>query len=104
MGAGVLVFNDYRGSDTTHVYPLPLPYLIYRGTFFKSDRDGVRGLFLNQERVELNLSVNATTPVLYGTASGASGPPPSVSGVDVGTCCASRPIASRDFLAASSSL
>ena len=63
MGAGVLVFNDYRGSDTTHVYPLPLPYLIYRGTFFKSDRDGVRGLFLNQERVELNLSVNATTPV-----------------------------------------
>lgn len=63
MGAGILVFNDYRGSDTTHVYPLPLPYFIYRGTFFKSDRDGLRGLFLNRERVELNLSVNATTPV-----------------------------------------
>jgi len=63
LGAGVLVFNDYRGSDTTHVYPLPLPYFVYRGTFLKSDRDGLRGLFLNQERVELNLSVNATTPV-----------------------------------------
>src|ERR1700733_14167930 len=45
LGAGVLAFNDYRGS------------------FLKSDRDGLRGLFLNQKRVELSLSVNATTPV-----------------------------------------
>ena len=63
LGAGMLVFNDYRGSDTTHAYPVPLPYFVYRGTFLKSDRDGLRGLFLNQQRVELSLSVNATTPV-----------------------------------------
>ena len=63
LGAGFLVFNDYRGAATTHVYPVPVPYLIYRGTFLKSDRDGLRGLFLNQERVELSLSVNATAPV-----------------------------------------
>jgi MipA family protein len=63
LGAGFLVFNDYRGAATTHVYPVPVPYLIYRGEFLKSDRDGLRGLFLNQDRVELSLSVNATAPV-----------------------------------------
>ncbi len=63
LGAGFLVFNDYRGAATTHVYPVPVPYLIYRGKFLKSDRDGLRGLFLNQDRIELSLSVNATAPV-----------------------------------------
>jgi outer membrane scaffolding protein for murein synthesis (MipA/OmpV family) len=63
LGAGFVVFNDYRGADTAHAYPLPIPYLVYRGTFLKSDHDGVRGLLFNQDLVELNLSVNATTPV-----------------------------------------
>lgn len=63
MGAGVLVFNDYRGANTTHVYPLPVPYFIYRGKFLESDHDGLRGKLFHQDRVELNLSVNATTPV-----------------------------------------
>jgi outer membrane protein len=63
LGSGLLVFNDYRGADTTHVYPLPIPYFVYRGTFLKSDRDGVRGELFDQDLVELNLSVNATTPV-----------------------------------------
>jgi MipA family protein len=63
LGAGLLVFNDYRGANTTHAYPLPLPYFVYRGDFLKADREGVRGKLLNQDRIELNLSVNATTPV-----------------------------------------
>lgn len=25
LGAGFLVFNDYRGAATTHVYPVPVP-------------------------------------------------------------------------------
>jgi MipA family protein len=68
LGLGVLSFNDYRGADTSHVYALPLPYFIYRGTLFKADRDGVRSLLFNQDRVELNVSVNATTPVLNDSA------------------------------------
>lgn len=63
LGTGLLVFNDYRGADTTHAYPLPIPYFIYRGSFLKSDHDGVRGELFDQDVVELNLSVNATTPV-----------------------------------------
>jgi outer membrane protein len=63
LGTGFLACNDYRGADTTHVYPLPIPYFVYRGTFLKSDNNGLRALLFNQDLVELNLSVNATTPV-----------------------------------------
>ncbi len=63
LGAGMFVFNDYRGSDTTHAYPVPVPYFIYRGEIFKSDQEGLRGRFFSQDRIELNLSINGTTPV-----------------------------------------
>jgi outer membrane scaffolding protein for murein synthesis (MipA/OmpV family) len=63
LGAGALIFNDYRGADTVHAYPVPLPYFKYRGRFLRSDQNGLRGLLFDQERYELNLSVNGTTPV-----------------------------------------
>jgi outer membrane scaffolding protein for murein synthesis (MipA/OmpV family) len=63
LGIGALAFEDYRGADTTHVYPVPVPYVAYNGTFLKADREGVRGMLINQNRIELNLSANATTPV-----------------------------------------
>ena len=56
-------FEDYRGSDTTHAYPLPVPYFVYNGKFLKADRDGVRGTLFNQDWFEINLSFNLTTPV-----------------------------------------
>src|SRR5262249_55160719 len=94
LGAGVLVFNDYRGAATTHVYPVPVPYLIYRGTFLKSDREGLRGLFLNQDRVELSLSVNATAPVRNDSAR--AGMPDLRSTVEVGPRCTGPLWRSRD--------
>jgi outer membrane protein len=63
LGVGAVAFEDYRGSDSSHIYPLPIPTLWYYGKFLKADRDGVRGTLFNQDRVELNLSGNATTPV-----------------------------------------
>jgi outer membrane protein len=63
LGLGVVAFNDYRGAATAHLYPLPLPYFVYRGTLVKADHDGVRGKLFNQNRIEINLSVNGTTPV-----------------------------------------
>jgi outer membrane protein len=63
LGAGVLAFNDYRGSNTSHAYPIPLPYFVYRGRILRSDESGLRGRLFNQDRVELSFSVNATTPV-----------------------------------------
>lgn len=63
LGTGALIFHDYRGADTVHAYPVPLPYLVYRGKFLRSDHNGLRGRLFDQERVELNISLNGTTPV-----------------------------------------
>ncbi len=63
LGAGAVVFEDYRGSNTTHAYPLPVPYVVYNGKFLKADRDGVRGTLFNQDWLDINLSFNVTTPV-----------------------------------------
>lgn len=65
LGAGlsVLSFPDYRGSDHTGQYVMPFPYVIYRGEFLKADRNGIRGLLFNTDRVDLNVSVGASLPV-----------------------------------------
>lgn len=63
LGVGGIVFPDYRGSDELRAYPIPMPYVEYRGTFLKSDRDGLRGRVFNREYVELSLSVNGSVPV-----------------------------------------
>lgn len=65
LGAGATVFTlpDYRGSDESRTYALPFPYVIYRGERLRVDRQGVRGMFFESDRVELDLSLNATPPV-----------------------------------------
>jgi outer membrane scaffolding protein for murein synthesis (MipA/OmpV family) len=65
LGAGVsaLDFPDYRGSDERSALVLPFPYLIYRGDVLRLDREGLRGLLIESERVELDISANATIPV-----------------------------------------
>jgi MipA family protein len=63
MGVGGIAFPDYRGSDEMQVYPVPLPYGVYRGKFIKTDRDGIRGEIFNREYVELSMSVNGSIPV-----------------------------------------
>jgi MipA family protein len=63
FGAGAIAFPDYRGSDETRVYPVPVPYFVYRGPIFKADRDGVRGQLFDRKYVELSISVNGTIPV-----------------------------------------
>jgi len=63
LGIAAVRLPDYRGADTSQTYVLPAPYLVYRGEFLKADRSGVRGTLFNTDRVELNLSLNATLPV-----------------------------------------
>jgi MipA family protein len=63
LGVGAIAFEDYRGSDTVHAFPVPVPYFVYNGKFLKADRDGVRGTLFNQDWFEINLSFNLTTPV-----------------------------------------
>jgi len=63
LGVAALHFPDYRGSEQSRTYALPAPYFIYRGDLFKADRNGVRGILFNSDRVDLNLSVGASLPV-----------------------------------------
>ena len=62
-GASLLSFPDYRGSNETHPYLLPMPYVIYRGEYLKADRNGVRGILFDSERMEINASIGASLPV-----------------------------------------
>ncbi len=63
IGLGVLSLPDYRGSDESRVYALPFPYLIYRGDFFKADREGARVQFLDTDRIRFEVAVSASQPV-----------------------------------------
>lgn len=63
-GFGVvgLSLPNYRGSAERQAYLLPMPYLVYRGDTLKMDRDGLRGLLFDSERVEINVSLNGSLP------------------------------------------
>ena len=42
---------------------LPLPYLVYRGARLKVDRSGPRGILFENQRLQLDLSLNASVPM-----------------------------------------
>lgn len=64
-GAGFapLRLPNYRGSDQSQTYVFPFPYFVYRGEYLKADRNGVRGVMFESERVEVELSLNGSLPV-----------------------------------------
>ena len=63
VGPFFLAQPDYRGSDETSGYIYPFPYVIYRGDRFRVDRDGIRGLLFETDRVEFDLSFFGSPPV-----------------------------------------
>lgn len=63
IGVAALSLPDYRGSDEARTYVLPAPYFVYRGEFLKADRNGIRTMLFDTDRVEATLSANATLPV-----------------------------------------
>jgi outer membrane protein len=63
IGVAGITLPNYRGSDRTSSYILPAPYFVYRGDFLKADRNGVRTRLFDSDRVDINLSLNATLPV-----------------------------------------
>lgn len=62
-GAAALRLPDYRGSEQSRGYLLPLPWFVYRGEILKADREGVRARLFDTDRVELDISVNGSVPV-----------------------------------------
>ncbi len=62
LGVAGLRLPDYLGSDQSNFYVLPLPYIVYRGTWLTADRDGARALLFNSQRIKVDVSVAASTP------------------------------------------
>lgn len=52
--------EDYPASGHNRLRALPAPYAVYRGSFLRSDRDGLRVSALRQRTVELDISVGAS--------------------------------------------
>ncbi len=63
VGASVIRFNDYRGSDESKFFLFPLPYFVYRGERIVVERERVRGLFFKNDVMELDGSINGTVPL-----------------------------------------
>jgi len=63
LGIGVLGYDDYRGANSSHVFPVPVPYVLYNGPIWRADLEGVRGRLFNRPWVELNLSFDESLPV-----------------------------------------
>jgi len=61
-GLGTLSVPDYRGADTRSSYLFPTPYFVYRGNILHADRNGMRASLFESERVQINLSLNASLP------------------------------------------
>lgn len=63
VGLGIVHLPDYPGADEERARYLPLPFFVYRGEVIRSDRDGgLRGRFINSERLEFDLSFGAAFP------------------------------------------
>lgn len=62
IGPAFIDFPLYRGAAERRSYLLPAPYVQYRGKILQVDRDRVRALLLESERLELDLSINGGVP------------------------------------------
>ncbi len=59
IGVGGQILHDYRGSNQAHAKMIPIPLLLHNGKFLKVNRDGARGEFFNNQRLQIDLSADA---------------------------------------------
>lgn len=62
LGVGALYYPNYVGSKTTQVITVPLPYIRYRGDYFRIDEDGLSGKLFGVDGLRLDLSVSGSLP------------------------------------------
>lgn len=63
IGMTPIYSPDYRGSDQSRAYVVPLPYLVYHGDIIRYDRRGLYGRLIDTGRVRLDVSFDAGVPV-----------------------------------------
>lgn len=62
IGIGSLYYPNYIGSKSTQVLTLPIPYIRYRGEYFRIDEDGLSGKLFGIDGLRLDLSVSGSLP------------------------------------------
>jgi len=77
LGIGVagFRFDDYRGSDHTNTYLLPIPFFAYRGPILRADREGARAVLFEGRKVTVDLSLGASVPTKSEAEGARSGMP-----------------------------
>jgi outer membrane scaffolding protein for murein synthesis (MipA/OmpV family) len=65
FGAGIstLYHPHYLGASQERAYALPIPFINYHGKLIRADRNGIRGLIYDSEKLDLNLSFSGSLPV-----------------------------------------
>ncbi len=62
LGAAALRLPHYRGADQHHNWLLPVPYVVYRGSVFKADREGARAELFESKQLDINMSAALSAP------------------------------------------
>jgi MipA family protein len=83
-GAGTLTVPHYRGADQRHHWLLPIPYVVFRGEIFRSDREGTRAVLLDSERFDFDLSVDASPPLKSTDSRARAGMPDLAATLEIG--------------------
>ena len=63
VAGAALSIPHYIGSEQRHTLPIGAPFLIYRGDFFKSDRNGVRGVLFSDDAFNIDIGLSFGLPV-----------------------------------------
>jgi outer membrane scaffolding protein for murein synthesis (MipA/OmpV family) len=62
LAGGAGWFPDYPAAGQNHWQGIALPFVIYRGEILRADETGVRGRFLRDDRVQLDVSLGGALP------------------------------------------
>lgn len=84
LGVATVSFPAYRGSDQRSQYLLPTPYFVYRGEFFKADKDGMRAQLFDSDRFDLTLSGALSPPAFSDKIRARAGMPDLQANLEVG--------------------
>lgn len=84
LGVAGLSLPHYRGAEKSAAWLLPVPYAVYRGEILRADRDGLRALLFDSDRIDVDLSATATAPAGDGDQPARQGMPELAGTVEFG--------------------
>lgn len=84
LGVAGLSLPHYRGAEKSSRWLLPVPYAVYRGEILRADREGVKVLLVDRDRIDFDLSASATAPADNGDEPARAGMPDLAGTVEFG--------------------